>query len=404
MMDKLIENDDIRLEIKGTLVKLEIKKKKVNQIFGDECRSKSKLLNLAGFRKGRKLSRDLFEKKMGGNKKAIYGIALNIFANNVIIDACKDEKILYVDNHNLYEDNGSWFATCTLITEPKLDIPDDLLENITIYNKPISQEEIDNHVSERIENFAKLNPILIHKLGKVVEGDMVEVKICAYCDGKIYKPLTEKSINIRVIRGAVIPQQLYYRLLGSSAGNYFEITTSDLKPNYKKALNNQHVLLKVWINFVYICKHPEVNNDLAITANFKNLRSWKADLADSGRRHIENNHKRIKYVQLLKHLCSKLKEVKVVNNYNYIDLPDEWAKVKIQDVFNSTGTEMTIDHIKRLYSEIIILKNIGDKFNIGWDDEDKDIYQRNEEAYAKKVLFHLLGMVNVVEDSNRFVR
>ena len=44
--------------------------------------------------------------------------------------------------------------------------------------------------------------------------------------------------------------------------------------------------------------------------------------------------------------------------------------------------------VEKLFSDIIVLKNIGRELGVEWDDEDKGVYERDERIYSIVTYWH----------------
>jgi trigger factor len=367
-----------------------IEKSMSDKIFENYYKAHKKLVNANGFRKG-KVPKSIIETKMGG-RKAVGSINFSNYANIKLLEI-SPYKVIHTYDFNVEEsDDSTWNVNFKACLELPVKIEEDSLKMCFDIPKLNPLE----YVAARQRAFARMNPILRNKATDqgdplpAAEDDMVEVSIEAFLDGDRFPDGSHEATNIRLIKGGVKPESLYDKLVGSVSGITFDIETTNLNemPAFKKDFaGKKHLLIKVVVNHVYTCIDPSVDDELAITAGYKNLSEWTANLTDTANRITIARDEQIKKQFVLEH----------INNIKYPELSDEWAYEKAEELVSKgyENNQQTRDELKKVARQTIILKAIGNHFNIEWDGDEtnKPIYQRNENVYAEKVLSHLVNKV-----------
>jgi len=321
--------------------------------------------------------------KLYAQIEGLYDILFSAYANAKIIESF-DRKVIFTDGHEVCNlGNNIWQIQCKVWLEPEVKV---LVDDFD-WKFNIDDMTVDTYVQDRIQSFAKLNPYLHLKEDKSEVNDMVELAVDAIADGSIIESMCEEATNIRVLKDAVHPKQLYDKLSeGVSAGDEFTIViddSNDFPPNYYKDLIDKKQLeLTVRVIRVYTCEDPKIDDDLAITAGYESLDEWTKALTDSGNRNINTARERIRNIAVVDYLLSVTK---------CDDLPDSWAKLKAKEL-QLPETSDSYDKLKNLFKHTILLKHVGEMYGIGWDDVDQSIYDRDEHAYAGKVLRYLVKM------------
>lgn len=336
-----------------------------------------------GFRKG-KLTRKQVEKMMGGSK-AVYSMAFGAYATEKILEYSPHKVIFITNQESDSNDDGSWIMTCDVFTEHHVDDFNKLLS----MNFQLPRLEPQEYVDYRIETFRRLNPYLHRKenLDDVVEdGDMVEVSIQSKIDGKIFDMGCESSTNIRVIEGAVKPESLYENLLGAETGDSFSVETSnvsELAERFGAKISGSKFTLEVKINHIYWCEEANIDDDLAISAGFNSLNEWLSNLNDTAIRINEGRDHQLKRQHVIEHL---------ERNSEHPEFPVEWGIEKAASINpddNRVSMEL-VDKIRNVSRQLTLLRLAGIHLGIEWDDADKGTYQRDDNAYAEKVLQYLV--------------
>jgi len=359
-------------------VKFSVSEEMSAKIIKNYYKSKKKMFKIKGFRNG-KAPQSLIEQRMGG-KKAVYGVTFVTYANIKILEKAP-YKVLHTDEFDVKECDSSWEVYFKLLLEKPVDVTDEQL-NMSF---DIPKLNVDDYVTYRQKAFSRMNPILKIKDGQAEADDMVEVSVDAYLDGEKFVDGSHDATNIRLVEGGVKPESLYEKLLGSSSGFEFEIQTSNLDeiPAFKNDFKGKKLFfMKVKVNHIYTCEDPEINDELAITAGYENLESWTNSLKDSAERINKSRDEQLKRSLVLNHIVSSIQ---------YPDLPESWVAAKVEEIADKyEDTPQIRNELKMVAKQTTLLKYIGKYLGIEWDDEDKTIYQRNEQGYGEKVLNHLV--------------
>ena len=343
--------------------------------------------NLRGFRKG-KISRKQIEQMMGG-MKAIYSMAFGTYGTEKLLEYCPYKIIHITDQISDEMDDGRWQLICSVLTEHPIDDYDKFLD----MNFQLPKLDPKAYVDYRIETFKKLNPYLHLKDGVVEEGDMVEVAIQSSIDGKEFKPGCEQSTNVRVVKGAVQPESLYEKLIGAKVDDTFSIETgnvSELAGRFGAKVEGKKFSLEVKVNHVYSCEEAKIDDELAISAGFESLEKWLQNLTDTANRVNTGRENQLKRQLVINHLDT---------NSIHPQLPLSWGVEKVMEQ-NPNNQSVSADHIKNICKvsrQLIILRLIGAYLKVERDDATKGKYERDDNAYAEKVLQYL------VQEKARFV-
>lgn len=362
-----------------------------NKIKTEYIKAQRKIIRINGFRKG-KAPVGLIEKKMGG-LQAVYGASFATYANTQILKNSPYKVIHTYDIDVNEKDDESWIVTLKLAVEPLADIKNEDLE----MTFEVQRLNPDDYVDYRITSFARVNPYLHMKeddKGNILpaaEDDMVEVSVEAFIDDKKFEHGSHDATDIRLVEGGVNPRSLYEKLLGSVPGDSFSIITTnpeEIPGPFKNDFKGKSKFeIRVVVNHVYRCTDPEIDDDLAITAGFNSLDEWKNSLLDSANRINKSREEQTQKSLVLDHIVSTIK---------YPDFPDAWAEAHARELIfrgKHPDTPFLRQELKRIAKQNTLLKQIGEFLNIEWDEEEGDIsiYDRNEQAYANKVLHHLVN-------------
>ena len=362
----------------------------VKRIKEEYYKAEKKFLKQRGFRNG-KVPRRIMESKMGGESGA-YSASFMTYANTKLFEH-SPSKVLYTKDYDTKKNGSGWIVMFKAWLEPSVVVPD----NIVNKEFEIPKLDVDEYVDYRIRAFAKTHPYLHNKesdtgeLLSAVEGDMVEVNIQATIDGEEFKDGSHDSVNIRLIENAVHPPSLYKKLLGAVPGEQFTIETSNLEdlPRFKQDLKNKkNFKMEVSVIRVYSCEEPEIDDDLAITAGYDSFEKWKQYFKQSGEALTKGREEIRKKELLLEHLS---------DNIPMPDMPEEWARDKAVECVKANlvqhDSPAVRDSLNESAKHITILKAVGAKLNVEWEDEDQNLYNRDESAYSDRVLKHLLTKV-----------
>lgn len=341
-------------------------------------------------RKGfRRPDRKMVEREEG--KGNIYAMPFSMYANaNIMRKAPR--RIIMTGEHEINQEIGDlddrFIVTCDVWFEPEVQVKAELDEIKDVIIE-IPDFDVEKYVEAKINGFALLNPILHNKVddeGNAQESepwDMVEVGIECLVDGERYEDACEEATNLRLIEGHVKPQSLYDKLIGLKPGDSFQINSDDLPPAFSEELAGKTMELSVTVNRVYWCEKAEVNDDLAMTANFKSLIEWQNHIRDSGKRVKQMDDDMRRRTGVMRHLASKVEFSGLI--------PDSWVEAKLKE-FKLKDTPKSRNEVRQVAVDTIIVKAVGEKIGVEWDDADKEPIERDEEAYANKVIdFILLG-------------
>jgi len=330
-----------------------------------------------------KVSQKLAE-KLYSQIDGFYNLMFSAFANMKIIENV-DRKVIYTDNHEVEQLDELWQVRCAIWLEPEVE----MITKSLVLEFNIEETTVESNVEKRIQSFAKLNPYLHLKPSASEVDDMVELSVIASADDERVEVACEEAINIRVMKDAVYPTQLFDKLAaGVSVDDKFTIEIddpNDFPPNFAQDLLGKKVLkLEIHILRIYTCEEQKIDDDLAITAGYNNLKEWKNALTDSAIRVIDQQEIQRKRIIIVDHLLEITKSD---------DLPDSWAKIKAQEM-KLPETDSSYSQLKNLFKHVIVLKYIGKMLDTKWDDVHKNIYERDEQAYADKVLNYLVDMAD----------
>lgn len=353
-------------------------------------KKRKKHIHLKGFRKGH-VPRAVAEKRSIGGRDGFYAAIFQEYANIKAVDD-SPQKVILTNDHQAHknDETGEWDITFKLWLEPEVELKDDF-ESIKMKTQKL---EKGDYVEKKIAAFAKVNPYLHTKASDdggplpSEEGDMVEVSIAAFADDEPYPDGSEEATNIRLLPDAVKPQSLYDKLIGVKPGDGFTINVDSIDtmmPHFQRELEGKKFRMDVKVNYVYRCEEPKIDDDLAITAGYESMEDWQKALNDSADMIIKGEDMRTKRALLISYTTSRA---------NVSEFPDEWAAFKATELLQSRKVVGTLDEIvrqiKSVFKQNLVLKAVGEKLGVEWDDADKSRYQRNEEAYANKVLELLL--------------
>jgi len=348
-------------------------------------KAEKKFLKQRGFRKG-KVPRKLMESRMGGEEGA-YSASFMTYANTKWFEYAPS-KVMYTRDYESKKDDNGWTITFKSWIEPQVEVPDNIFDK----EFEIPKLDVDEYIDYRLRAFSKLHPYLHIKESEAAEGDMVEVSIQATIDEKEFKDGSHESVNIRLLRDAVNPPSLFDKLIGVVPGVGFSIETSNAQdlPAFKANLkNNQNFKMNVNVIRIYTCEESTIDDDLAITAGFDSLKEWKDHLCKIGKELTKGREEVRKKELLLSH---------VTDLVPVPDLPSDWAKEKAIECVRANlvphDSPAVRDALLESARHITILKAIGNKLSIEWDDKEQDIQNRDESVYTDKVLKQLLTMAH----------
>jgi len=159
----------------------------------------------------------------------------------------------------------------------------------------------------------------------------------------------------------------------------------------KDMFSDKKVCLNIKVIRVYTCSDAKINDDMAITAGFENLDKWKISIRDTYNRRINTYKEQMKMTSIIKHL---------MKNTPIADFSKSWQEAKVRELIKD-GRLGKIDdgqNIDRFCAQInevakqnVLLKYVGEKLGIEYEDKDKHPMVRDEGAYAMKVLKYLVG-------------
>jgi trigger factor len=354
----------------------------VERIKEEYYKAEKKFLQQKGFRKGR-IPRKLMEKKMGGEEGA-YSASFTTYANAKLFEH-SPTKVLYTTDYEVKKNGAGWMVTFKAWLEPKVEISDDILEMAF----EIPKLDVGEYVDHKLRGFSKLHPYLHIKDGPSEDGDMVQVKIQATLDGKEFLDGSHDATNIRLMKNAVHPPSLYEKLLGVVPDDSFTIETSNPEevPRFKVDFKNKKSMkMEVTVIRVFTCEESKIDDDLAITAGFDSLDEWKVHLHKIGEELTKNREEVRKKELLLEHLSDKVPVP---------DMPEGWTNDKAEQCVRANLVPHNSPAVRETLNEtakhITILKAVGQKLGVEWEDEDQDTYNRDENAYSDRVLKHLLS-------------
>jgi FKBP-type peptidyl-prolyl cis-trans isomerase (trigger factor) len=366
-----------------------VDKEMSDKIMRNYYKARKKLFKVNGFRKG-KVPKSMVEQRMGG-KLAVYSATFSTYANAKLMELSPHKVVHTYDFDVIERDDKGWDVTFKVLLEAPATIKDEDL----VMSFEIPKLETDDYVSYRLRAFARTNPILRNKesitgeLLPAAEDDMLEVAVEAFLDDELFGDGSHDATNIRLVKGGVNPESLYEKLLGAVPGDEFSIMTTnpdEIPSSFKKDFaGKKQFLIKVKVNHVFVCEDPEIDDELAITAGYDNFEGWKNSLTDSAKRINKGREDQLKRTLVLNH---------IVETIEYPDLSEEWASSKANELAQKgyENTPVVRDELKKVAKQNTLLKFIGEHLGIEWeeDQQDKSVYERNEQGYAEKTLIHLI--------------
>ena len=349
-------------------------------------KTRKKLIGAKGFRNGH-VPKGMVERMFGGEDK-MYSASFLTYASAILVEQ-SPYKILHTYNmESSRGENGWWNVNFKAFLEPTADIDQSHLD----MNFQIPKLEVDDYVLARQHQFAKMNPYLRNKMNEnmgpipAAEGDMVEIAVESSIDNVRFPDGCEKATRIRLVPGAVHPTSLYEKLLGSVPGLFFVLETSTPQdiPAFSNSIKGTFKM-EVQILHVFTCDEPKIDDDLAISAGFDSLEKWTVSMRDSANRVNTAREEQLKRSLVLEHLAKTVP---------YPDFPEDWAAAKASELLHEgkikVSAQELMQQLKIIAKQNTIVKKVGEYLGIEWEDAEKDIYSRNEQAYAEKVLQHLV--------------
>jgi hypothetical protein len=178
---------------------------------------------------------------------------------------------------------------------------------------------------------------------------------------------------------------MYDKLLNTMVGDTHQFQTEEVPDAFKNQISGKSIELTLKVNRVYTCEDAKIDDDLAITANYKSLEEWKQHLKNAAGRMAEAQYDLYKKQLVLK---------SVMDVSEIGDFPDPWLDNKVESL-GSHPDDSDPDIIKKQINEVArqsaVLRHFGEMKEIEWDDKDKSREIRDEASYAQKVLQHLVG-------------
>jgi FKBP-type peptidyl-prolyl cis-trans isomerase (trigger factor) len=342
----------------------------------------SKNIRRPGFRDG-KMSITT-AKKLKMFDEGMMNMSYSQYANIKYTESAPRKVILTAD----HEVKGTTI-TFTAWLEPEVKLSDDDFNTIMGNTLKIPMFDEERYVDERLRSFAKFNPYLRNKedaQGNPIssaDGDMAEVQVTCTVGGEVYKEGCEEATNIRIMKEVVQPASLYDKLVGVMPGHAFSIETNDIPKNWGKDLTGKTMKLDVKIIRIYSCEESKVDDDMAVTAGFKDLADWKRSLQDSAHRAADSQNVLVKKNLVLATILDRA----VIS-----DFPVRWLDEKVKELA-STGESNIKEKVHEVAKHSTILKKVGSMLDVEWDDGDKVEVMRDENNYVQKVLNVLIDKV-----------
>jgi len=360
-------------------IELIISKKQAQAMTKSFWKSFSKNMKIRGFRPG-KIPMSVAKKR----KIPIEDMIGEVYSQyaNIKFAETTPRKVILTSDHVVSGTNikfNAWLEPDTQITTNDVDrILSDTHEMPTF--------DIDKYVDGRINSFTKMHPYLRNKEDEkgnplpAQENNTVEVSINCMVDGVPYPDGCESATRIRLIRDHVHPESLYEKLIGVLPNDSFTIETNDIPPSWGSKLAGKQMRLDVKVIRVYSCEEAEINEDMAISAGFKNMEEWKRTLKDSVTRQATAQYEIVKRQLIL----SSILKTAVVG-----DFPDRWLDEKVKELKSDSNPDPR-GRIHEVAKQIVALKKVGQLLNIEYDDADKVNVMRDDAVYAQKVLSVLI--------------
>ena len=348
----------------------------VEKVTKNAWKKYAKMVNMKGFRNG-KMPRAAVEKMVG--QLNIYSDILSNLANVKFLES-HPNKIIFTDKHEIEKlPSGEYAVKFVAWEEPKVTMDDAVIAKTEFDIK--DKFDIDRYVNSRVEAFAKLNPYLRAKVDDKgtplpsAKDDMVEVYVDCLANGKKFIDGCEKATNIRLLEGTVNPPEMYDMLLNRVPGDEFSLITQNIPKAFLNDLSGKTIELHVKVNHVYTCEEAVVNDDIAITRGHKSLEEWKAALKDEANRLKDNFDRMAEKQAVLTHLMSAT---------TITPFPPGWISIKSMEL--KVKDPQAGAKIEEVAKQISILKYVGEKIGVEWEDADRKSFERDESMYAQKVL------------------
>jgi len=348
----------------------------VDKITKNAWKKYAKLISMKGFRKGR-VTKTAAEGMIG--KLNIYSEVLSNFANTKFLESYPN-KIIFTDGHEVKTlPNGEYTVSFVAWEEPKVTIDIQAISKTEFDIK--DKFDVDRYVDSRIDAFVKLHPYLRAKVDDKgtpipsAPGDMMEVCVDCLADGKKFIDGCEKATNVRLLEGTVNPPEMYDQLLNRAPKDEFSLITKNIPRAFANDLEGKTIELHVTVNNVYMCEEAKINDDMGITAGYNSLAEWKATLTDQANKLKINFDVMAEKQAILIHL---------VGAATITPFPPGWISIKSMEL--KVRDPQAGAKIEEVAKQISVLKCVGEKLGVEWGDADKKSFNRDESAYAQKVL------------------
>ena len=354
-------------------------------------RKLAKNVTYKGFRRG-KATKSMVEQLSGMGADGLYcGIFHSLL--DYKLKECSPRKVMMITaHHDQKQEDGSWMVEAMAFLEPDVEVKCALDKIVlTVPKLPTVDEVVEHRIADAIKThpFLRTKEDANHDPAPAAPGDMSEVKIEAFVDEQRYPDACEEATRIRVVED-YMPAGLYKNLVGAKAGDVFTIETDQV--GRFTELAGKVMKLDVRVLRVYTCEDPEVDDDLAVSANFKSLEEMKTALSADARKFITARDLNNKRQTLINY---------IVAGTTIGTLPDMWLNATMQSYvrerhINHFNPETLKASIVQDTLQYLSFKMVGTMLNIKWDDADKDMYEREADKYVEKVLQHLMAQTEFV--------
>jgi len=282
------KNDQFDLtgtHVDGALFAVKVKIGKAISTKIEKTAAKSlKQSSVPGFRNGKGVNRHLLEKRLGGAEK-VYGETFASLVDNEL-KLQSPYRMLYTSHHMASKlDDQSWQVTCDLMVIPSME-PIDMSQFIL---PSLPHLDVDAVVDKATHNFSISNPILRTKTDEAGNslpaeiGDSVEVSVRAFTNGNEVVELRESSVKLRMLEGYMRPPSLLKVLVGQKSGDMFLLEDNE----FAKTIGLDQLTLEVTVNHTFTCEPQPVDDELAITAGYDNLKIWREVLTTNALQQME---------------------------------------------------------------------------------------------------------------------
>ena len=360
-------------------VEVIVSKRKAQEMTKAFWKSYSKNMKLRGFRTGKIPISEAKKRKI-----PIEGMMGELYSQyaNIKFAEVAPRKVILTADHVISGTNIKFNAWL----EPEVQLTQEQVDGVLSNTFKLPAFDIDKYVDNRINGFTKMHPYLRNKEDDkggplpAQENDTVEVSIHCMVDGEEHKDGCEDATRIRLVKGAIHPESLYDKLLGVLPGTSFTIETNDVPQSWGPKFTGKKVQLDVKVIRVYSCEEAAVDEDMAISAGYKNMEEWKKTLKDAATRQASAQYDMAKRQLVLAML---------IGMASISDFPEKWLDEKVKEL-QSDGHPDPRKRIHEVAKQITILKKVGELLEIERDDMDKPDVMRDESVYAQKVLSILI--------------